>query len=222
MGSRSDSEEQFTMDTDYSPPNTLDIASLATLAALDAAEQIADQRADTAIASGGKKKGSKRRIISLNDNSDDSDVEITPQIQTSQPRRKSTFGTATRKPMTQSTIDGGIGSSSQACRKEKYVPKKAVIRGGIRKPLSRSQKGKGKVSATQSQKKKAVSQRKTIEELPELGDELFEEELDEDEIGEEEREERQRSDVWRDFKESVCMAFTLAWNQWVEKASSEV
>ncbi|KAJ4877730.1 zinc finger BED domain-containing protein RICESLEEPER 2-like [Raphanus sativus] len=205
MASNSDSEEQFTCDTDYSPPKTLDFASQGTLAALAAVEEITDQRIEpgvTDFASGGKKRGSKRKVISLNDDSDDSDVEITPQPQRSNLRRQSSFGTATGKPMMQSTIDGGIGSSSQTCRKEKYVPLKAVIRGGRRKPLTQSQKGKAK--ASQSPKKKATptpSQRKKkIEVIPDFDDELDEEECDEDEIGEEERAERQRSNVWADFK----------------------
>ncbi|CAH8361361.1 unnamed protein product [Eruca vesicaria subsp. sativa] len=63
------------------------------------------------------KKGSKRKLISLVDETDYSDVEITPSSQKTKPRRKTSFGTASRKPMLQSTIDGGIGSSSQACRR---------------------------------------------------------------------------------------------------------
>ncbi|XP_056860086.1 zinc finger BED domain-containing protein RICESLEEPER 2-like [Raphanus sativus] len=132
--------------------------------------------------------------MSLNDETDDSDVEITPPPQTNIPRRKSRFGTATGKPMLQSTIDGGIGSSSQACRKKKHVPVKSVIRGGRRKPLTQSQKGKAK--ATNPQKKKKV------EEIPDFDDSLEEEELDEEEeLNEEEIEmdNRQRSDVWPDF-----------------------
>ena len=96
--------------------------------------------------------------------------------------------------MLQSSIDGGIGSSAQACSKGKSVPMKSVIRGGRRKSPTKSKKKK--VSPTQSQKKKE----KVAEDIPELGDELDEEEVDEDEIGEEEREEWQRSDVWKDFK----------------------
>ena len=86
-----------------------------------AVEEVADQ-----IAEGGesgavkKKQGSKRKLISLTDDTDDSDVEITPPTgpaPTPKPRRKTTYGTASRKPMFQSTLDGGIGSSSHACRK---------------------------------------------------------------------------------------------------------
>ncbi|KAJ4902198.1 zinc finger BED domain-containing protein RICESLEEPER 2-like [Raphanus sativus] len=152
MGSSSDSEEQLTMHTEYSPPQTLDIVSEATLAALAAAEE-AEENVEHRIEGGAR----KRKLISLADESDDSDVEITPPSQTSNPRRKSSFGTATGKPMLQSTIDGGIGSSSQACRKKKPVPVKSVIRGGRRKPLTQSQKGKAK--ATTPQKKKASSSR---------------------------------------------------------------
>ncbi|KAG2271533.1 hypothetical protein Bca52824_066088 [Brassica carinata] len=83
-------------------------------------EEVADQ-----IAEGGesgavkKKQGSKRKLISLTDDTDDSDFEITPPTgptQTTKPRRNTNYGTASRKPMFQSTLDGGIGSSSQACR----------------------------------------------------------------------------------------------------------
>ncbi|XP_056859979.1 zinc finger BED domain-containing protein RICESLEEPER 2-like [Raphanus sativus] len=197
MGSRSDSEEQFTMDTNYTPPSTLDFASQATLDALAALEESSDPRGEGGVTSdaiGAKTQASKRKVMSLDDETDDSDVEITPPPQTNMPRRKSRFGTATGKPMLQSTIDGGIGSSSQACRKKKPVPVKSVIRGGRRKPLTQSQKGKAK--ATNPQKKKKV------EEIPDFDDSLEEEELDEEEeLNEEEIEmdNRQRSDVWPDF-----------------------
>lgn len=197
MGSRSDSEEQFTMDTNYTPPSTLDFASQATLDALAALEGSSDPRGEGGVTSdaiGAKTQASKRKVMSLDDETDDSDVEITPPPQTNMPRRKSRFGTATGKPMLQSTIDGGIGSSSQACRKKKHVPVKSVIRGGRRKPLTQSQKGKAKATTPQKKKK--------VEEIPDFDDSLEEEELDEEEeLNEEEIEmdNRQRSDVWPDF-----------------------
>ncbi|KAF2573943.1 hypothetical protein F2Q70_00004981 [Brassica cretica] len=107
--------------------------------------------------------------------------------------------------MLQSTIDGGIGSSAQACSKEKFVPMKSVIRGERRKALTQSQK-KNKVASSQSQKKKAAptqsqkKKEKVTEDITDFDDELGEEGVDEDVIGEEEREERQRSDMWVDFK----------------------
>ncbi|XP_056850660.1 zinc finger BED domain-containing protein RICESLEEPER 2-like [Raphanus sativus] len=197
MGSRSDSEEQFTMDTNYTPPSTLDFASQATLDALAALEGSSDPRGEGGVTSdaiGAKTQASKRKVMSLDDETDDSDVEITPPPQTNMPHRKSRFGTATGKPMLQSTIDGGIGSSSQACRKKKPVPVKSVIRGGRRKPLTQSQKGKAKATTPQKKKK--------VEEIPDFDDSLEEEELDEEEeLNEEEikMDNRQRSDVWPDF-----------------------
>ncbi|KAF3540015.1 hypothetical protein F2Q69_00024566 [Brassica cretica] len=205
MGSRSESKDQSTFDPHYSPPNTVDFATqevLATLAAADeGADQIASQEAGVTRADG-KQQGSRKRLISLVDDTDDSDVEISQPTQKTKPRRQTSFRTATGKPMLQSTIDGGVGSSAQACSKGKSVPMKSVIRGGRRKSPTKSKKKK--VSPTQSQKKEKVA-----EDIPELGDELDEEEVDEDEIDEEEREERQRSDVWKDFK-------------WVEKTSFEM
>ncbi|KAH0880729.1 hypothetical protein HID58_068123, partial [Brassica napus] len=197
MGSRSQSEDQSTFDPNYTPPNTVDFATqevLATLAAAaEAGDQIASQEAGVTRADG-KQQGSRKRLISLVDDTDDSDVEISQPTQKTKPRRQTSFGTATGKPMLQSTIDGGVGSSAQACSKGKSVPMKSVIRGGRRKSPTKFKKKK--VSPTQSQKKKE----KVAEDIPELGDELDEEEFDEDEIGEEEREERQKSDVWKDFK----------------------
>ncbi|CAF1918675.1 unnamed protein product [Brassica oleracea var. botrytis] len=143
----------------------------------------------------GKKQGSIKRLINLVDDTDDSDVEITQPTEKTKSRRQASFGTATRKPMLQSTIDGGVGSSAHACSKGESGPMKSVIHGGRRKPPTKSKKKK--VAPTQSQKKKE----KVAEDIPELSDELDEEEVDEDQIGEEEREERQRSDVW--WKDNV-------------------
>ncbi|KAG2296852.1 hypothetical protein Bca52824_043521 [Brassica carinata] len=61
----------------------------------------------------GKQQGSRKRLISLVDDSDDSDVEISQPTQKTKPRRQTSFGTATGKPMLQSTIDGGVGSSAR-------------------------------------------------------------------------------------------------------------
>ncbi|KAH0859491.1 hypothetical protein HID58_087752, partial [Brassica napus] len=162
---------------------------------LTASEEVADLLTKGGVSGvDGKKQGSKRKLISLVDETNDSDIEITPPTQTTKPHRRTTFGTATRKPMLQSTIDGGIGSSAQACSKEKFVPMKS------------SQKKK--TAPTQSQKKKE----KVTEDITDFDDELGEEGVDEDVIGEEEREERQISHMWVDFKV----------NQWVEKASFEM
>ncbi|KAF3588922.1 hypothetical protein F2Q69_00028587 [Brassica cretica] len=150
MGSRSESEDQLTFDPHYSPPNTVDFGTHEVLGSLAAADEFVDQILEGGVTrDDGKKEGRRKRIISLVDDTDDSDV----------------------------------------CSKGK-----SMIRGGIRKSPTKSQKNK--VAPTQSQKKKE----KIAEDISELGDELDEEEVDEDEFGEEEREERQRSDVWADFK----------------------
>ncbi|KAG5388962.1 hypothetical protein IGI04_030503 [Brassica rapa subsp. trilocularis] len=155
MGSRSQSEDQSTFDPNYSPPNTVDFATQEVLAALAAeaevGDHIASQEAGVTQADG-KQKGSRKRLISLVDDTDDSDVEISQPTQKTKPRRQTSFGTATGKPMLQSTIDGGVGSSAQVCSKGKSVPMKSVIRGGRRKSPTKPKKKK--VSPTQSQKKK--------------------------------------------------------------------
>ncbi|KAH0882022.1 LOW QUALITY PROTEIN: hypothetical protein HID58_058118 [Brassica napus] len=140
MGSRSESEDQSTFDPHYSPPNTVDFATQ------EVADQITSQEAGVTRADG-KQQGSRKRLISLVDDTDDSDVEISQPTQKTKPCRHTSFGTATRKPMLQSTIDGGVGS------KGKSVPMKSVIRGGRRKSPTKSKKKK--VSPTQSQKKKS-------------------------------------------------------------------
>ncbi|KAH0925646.1 hypothetical protein HID58_017902 [Brassica napus] len=76
----------------------------------------------------------KKTLISLVDSKEYSDVEITPPTQTSKALKQPSFGTASRKPMFQSTLDGGSASSAQACSHKKYVPMKSVIREGRRKP----------------------------------------------------------------------------------------
>ncbi|CAN6853099.1 unnamed protein product, partial [Brassica oleracea] len=112
MRSISDSEEQFTFDPEYSPPNTVDLGThqvMATLAALEEADDQLDEDGESGVVR--KKQGKKRKLISRADDTDNSDVEITPPTQTTKPRRKTSYGTASRKPMFQSTLDGGIGSS---------------------------------------------------------------------------------------------------------------
>ncbi|CAN6850170.1 unnamed protein product, partial [Brassica oleracea] len=108
MGSRSQSEDQSTWDPNYSPPKTVDFATQEVLATLAAAaevdDQIASQEAGVTRADG-KQQESRKRLISLVDDTDDSDVEISQPIQKTKPRRQTSFGTATGKPMLQSTID---------------------------------------------------------------------------------------------------------------------
>ncbi|CAH8300832.1 unnamed protein product [Eruca vesicaria subsp. sativa] len=72
----------------------------------------------------GKKQGSKIKLISLVDETDGSDIKVTPSTQTTKPRRQTTFGTTSRKPMLRSTIDGGIGSSAHVCICDSWREKK--------------------------------------------------------------------------------------------------
>ncbi|CAN7045638.1 unnamed protein product, partial [Brassica oleracea var. botrytis] len=131
MGSRGESDDKFTFDTSYTPPNTLDFETQQVMARLAAADEIAIQVVDEAV-NAGEKQRSKRKLISLVDSKEDSDVEITPTTQTTKPRRQTSFGTASQKSMIQSTLEVGSGSSKQACSQKKYVPVKSVIRGGRR------------------------------------------------------------------------------------------
>ncbi|WZZ50211.1 hypothetical protein YC2023_050318 [Brassica napus] len=173
MISRSDSEELFTLDTNYVPPDTMDFETQQVMARLAAIDENDDQRDG---GDDGNKQGRKRKLISLVDSEEDSDVEITPTTQTRKPPRKTSFGTASQKPMYQSTLDGGSGSSAHACSQKKTVPLESVIRGGRRKPAPRSQKNKG--PSTQSRKNKGPSTQslkkksKIQEEIPDFDDEL--------------------------------------------------
>ncbi|KAL0758694.1 hypothetical protein Bca101_074844 [Brassica carinata] len=176
MGSRGDSDDQFTFDTSYTPPNTLDFETQQVMAKLAAVDEIVSQVADEGV-NAGEKQRSKRKLISLVDSEEDSDVEITPTTQTTKPRKQTSFGTASQKPMIQSTLNVGSGSSKQACSQKKYVPVKSVIHGG------RRNKGLSKGSGSQSQKKK--KKKKIEEEIPKLEEDLDEEALDEDELDEE-------------------------------------
>ncbi|CAH8314959.1 unnamed protein product [Eruca vesicaria subsp. sativa] len=146
MGSRGDSEDH-TFDPNYVPPDTVDLETQNLIAKLVSEETNADRFPEDDVACVPGNKGSKRKLISLVYETNYFDVEITPSSQKTKPRRKTSFGTASRKPMLQSTIDGGIGSSSQACRKT--VPMKSVIRGGTRKAV-RTQSPKKKVMLTKS------------------------------------------------------------------------
>ncbi|WZZ86350.1 hypothetical protein YC2023_114929 [Brassica napus] len=189
MGSRSDSEEQFTLDTNYVPPDTTDFETQQVMARLAAIDENDDQRDG---GDEGNKQGRKRKLISPVDSEEDVDVEITPTTQPRKPPRKTSFGTASQKPMYQSTLDGGSGSSAQANSQKKTVPLKSVIRGGRRKPAPRrssTQSRKNKGPSTQSRKNKGPSTQslkrksKIQEEIQDFDEELVEDELDEDEAG---------------------------------------
>ncbi|CAN6854231.1 unnamed protein product [Brassica oleracea] len=66
MGSRGESDDQFTFDSSYTPPNTLDFETQQVMARLGAIEEIASQVADEVI-DAGEKQSSKRNLISLDD-----------------------------------------------------------------------------------------------------------------------------------------------------------
>ncbi|KAH0877179.1 hypothetical protein HID58_064573 [Brassica napus] len=191
MGSsREDSEEQFTLNTDYSPPATCDLGTQQLIARLAAEEERNNLRADDV--NDGNKQAQKTKKIMLVDSEEESDVEITPPTRSSKPHRQTTFGTATRKPMLQSTLDGGSGSSARA-HSQKKAPLKVVIRGGRRKASTQalsSEARKKKGSSSRSQKNK----KKVEEEIPNLDDDLEEVELDDPEIDLEEMENRQRNE----------------------------
>ncbi|CAN7074784.1 unnamed protein product, partial [Brassica oleracea var. botrytis] len=131
----------------------------------------------------------KRRLIEVADDEDDSDVEITPPpTQATTLRKQSTCGTGqalkSKKPMIQSTLDGGIGSSSTATkRKTKTKSIHFTIRGG--RKSSRLTQSNGK-------KNKKIQE----EQLDSEGE--FEEDEMEKEM-ENEKEGRQWSDVWPHF-----------------------
>ena len=100
MGSRSESEDQLTFDPHYSPPNTVDFGTHEVLGSLAAADEFVDQILEGGVTrDDGKKEGRKKRIISLVDDTDDSDVEITQPTQKTKPRRQTSFKIVTRKPM---------------------------------------------------------------------------------------------------------------------------
>ncbi|KAH0884848.1 hypothetical protein HID58_060944 [Brassica napus] len=124
MGSRGESDDQFTFDSSYTPPNTLDFETQQVMARLGALEEIASQVADEVV-DAVEKQSSKTKLISLDDSGEDSDVEITPTTQTTKPRRPTSFGTASQKPMIKSTLDLGSGSSKQACKPRETVLQKA-------------------------------------------------------------------------------------------------
>ncbi|CAH8361401.1 unnamed protein product [Eruca vesicaria subsp. sativa] len=99
MGSRGDSQDK-TFDPNYVPLDTVDLETQNPIDRLVAEETNVDRVAEDDVACiPEKKQGSKRKLISLVNETDDSDVEITPSTQKNKPRRKTSFGTASRKPM---------------------------------------------------------------------------------------------------------------------------
>lgn len=139
------------------PPDTTDFETQQVMARLAAIDKNNDQHDG---GDDGNKQGRKRKLISLVDSEEDDDVEITPTTQPRKPPRKTSFGIASQKPMYQSTLDGGSGSSAQACSQKKTVPLKSVIRGGRRKAEPRGSSTlsrKNKEPSTQSWKNKGPS-----------------------------------------------------------------
>ncbi|KAF3556461.1 hypothetical protein F2Q69_00012513 [Brassica cretica] len=151
-------------DPNFTPLNTVDLESQRVLGDILAADEADD---------------------------DDSDVEITPPpTQATTLRKQSTCGTGralkSKKPMLQSTIDGGIVSSSSSKASKRKTKTKSIhftIRGG--RKSSRLTQGNDK-------KKKKIQE----EQLDSEGE--FEEDEMENEM-ENEKEGRQWSDVWPHF-----------------------
>ncbi|WZZ86778.1 hypothetical protein YC2023_115357 [Brassica napus] len=122
------------MDPNFKLLDTCDLDTQGLIAALNAtadAEFFCDD---------GKKQERKRRLIEVDDDEVDTDVEITfPPTQSSQPGKQTSTGSGSvsnsKKPMIQSSIYGGIGSSSKA-HQGKKKPVAAAIRGGRRSDSS--------------------------------------------------------------------------------------
>ncbi|WZZ29055.1 hypothetical protein YC2023_012456 [Brassica napus] len=103
------------------------------------------------------RKKRKRRLIEVADDEDDSDVEITPPpTQAITLCKQSTCGIGqalkSKKPMIQSTLDGGIGSSSTATkRKTKTKSIHFTIRGGRKSSRLTQSNGKKKKKIQEEQ-----------------------------------------------------------------------
>ncbi|WZZ26671.1 hypothetical protein YC2023_010072 [Brassica napus] len=106
-------DDGSSFDPNFTPLNTMDLESQRVLGVILAADEADDGSSDGAK----KKQRKKRRLSEAADDEDDSDVEITPPpTQATTLRKQATCGTVralkSKKPMLQSTLDGGIGSSS--------------------------------------------------------------------------------------------------------------
>ncbi|CAN6975906.1 unnamed protein product, partial [Brassica rapa subsp. trilocularis] len=180
-------DDGSSFDPNFTPLNTMDFESQRVLGVILAADEADDGSSDGAK----KKQRKKRRLIQADDDEDDSDVEITPPpIQATTLRKQATCGTVralkSKKPMLQSTLDGGIGSSSSPKASKRKTKTKSIhftIRGG--RKSSRPTQGNGK-------NKKKIQE----EQLDSEGE--FEEDEMENEM-ENEKEGRQWSDVWPHF-----------------------
>ncbi|WZZ08842.1 hypothetical protein YC2023_094763 [Brassica napus] len=117
------------MDLNFKLFDTCDLDTQGLIAALNAtsdAEVFCDD---------GKKQERKRRLIEVDDDEGDTDVEITfPPTQSSQPGKQTSTGSGSvsnsKKPMVQSSIYGGIGSSLKAHQGKKNRLLLQYVEGG--------------------------------------------------------------------------------------------
>ncbi|CAG7909549.1 unnamed protein product [Brassica rapa] len=65
MGSRGESDEQFTFDPEYSPPNIVDLETHQLLASLTAAEKVADQIDEGSESGIARKKQGMKESLSV-------------------------------------------------------------------------------------------------------------------------------------------------------------
>ncbi|WZZ82063.1 hypothetical protein YC2023_102635 [Brassica napus] len=139
-------DDGSSFDPNFTPLNTMDLESQRVLGVILAADEADDGSSDGAK----KKQRKKRRLSEAADDEDDSDVEITPPpTQATTLRKQATCGTVralkSKKPMLQSTLDGGIGSSSSPKASKRKTKTKSIhftIRGG--RKSSRPTQGNGK------------------------------------------------------------------------------
>ncbi|KAF2593972.1 hypothetical protein F2Q70_00043862 [Brassica cretica] len=128
------------MDPNFKLLDNCDFDTQGLIAALNAtadAEVVCDD---------GKKQERKRRLIEVDDDEVDTDVEITfPPTQSSQPGKQTSTGSGSvsnsKKPMIQSSIYGGIGSSSKVRQgKKKRLLLQYVEGGGVPTRLQKMKK----------------------------------------------------------------------------------
>jgi len=144
-------DDGSSFDPNFTPLNTVDLESQRVLGVILAADEADDGSSDGAK----KKQRKKRRLIQAADDEDDSDVEITPPpTQATTLHKQATCGTVralkSKKPMLQSTLDGGIGSSSKASKREtKTKSIHFTIRGGRKSSRPKKDNGKKKIQEEQ-------------------------------------------------------------------------
>ncbi|CAN6923405.1 unnamed protein product [Brassica oleracea] len=120
-------DDGSSFDPNFTPLNTMDLESQRVLGVILAADEADDGSSDGAK----KKQRKKRRLSEAADDEDDSDVEITPPpTQATTLRKQATCGTVralkSKKPMLQSTLDGGIGSSSSPKASKRKTKTKSI------------------------------------------------------------------------------------------------